>query len=1089
MLERLNDTHWIVNVLLFNRESLLIVEPRILLRGPYCSTTRLDEMQIVNCSEGVTVAAALYWEPLSNREYIILLKRSGTLEILDDNLDRVDVFETGIEQANRFISIAVDERTERIFVNLEENAIYSISLQRNDSSIAFTNNSNNPTKIYEAPRTISFFEAAWHVNVKNGKDFLTIASLLDGEDQSGTLFEVIQQPQADSRKKKQQWSSLIELTNLDELRDPIESDGQIGTAALKSVPNVGFFIFSFTQTFFFILPSGPKHVIGGSRVGKYALLLGLSKDGLPEDVRDLVKIKQPIYLDQNMKGLEFRLLGNYPAVITAQLKLIFEESEEYIYSWDGFVSTCSAASDLTTSNELDSIERAFFLNSSTCAFWSRWSGLKFVNVLSLSLIRSISFSQPSALYCASVGYDFTKLISCCSLKDNKGILYISGEGYENFFHTVSTYASNEETDEFWPTEQSVWWKTSNGRLMHDGVEIKTQHETVHVTWDGHLLARNSSFWKVSNIWGDVNGGYVYFADDGRLRWSGVTMTAKIPFEKKDLMAPMILACIREQEGPLLTVVSLNEKLIIMEDDRPLTKDWVHIEADVSSIFIVPANNVRHIILGTSDGRIKLFDLITLRLVESMRLGSKRVGLCGVPESPYVFLYTKDDLLVLELDHKSKMSVARVTTDLKVTAMCAKSASYVYLASEGGKVFCFSMPEKLGEVGQLCQHVTTTTQSFNKFASFPSSNRLIVMSALSSKYSNARKRYINSALLSLYDVESRKELCCCDLSKDYPQATVSDIVAVPYEIPLLTGSLPQKLPPYAERLTLSKCFIVSLNYETADDDSLANLLLFSIDEHNCSIDFHLSLKTTFSVTAVTNHRDNTFMVAGEALQLFGITYLVQENIFRIIPMSNAQPISGYPIKIFGGLPILTASGKLTEFSDVSSDRRILVLSLLQGLQEYRIVYDEKSAVHTSGRFTKSSLHPIIGSERNFPFSDPSWGNGRVLVDCAWTLTPTGTMWFVTAYSDCNLEVRCREEGQEFNDEMKVRIKLESPITSVVSLSQRKRGLTHHGENLIIRRANPPNEPLFSVTTVRGDIFILKELPLREAVREQMEEAEE
>ncbi|CCE90665.1 Mlo127p TDEL_0B05360 [Torulaspora delbrueckii] len=1081
MLEEANETHWIVDVLLVDKHDLLIVEQTRMRRGGYVlrTKTNLEDIPVVNYSESVNVAASLYYDSLSSKEYIILLKKSGTLELLDTNLQIIDVLETGIEQGDNPKFITIDERSERLFINLEENALYSASLHRTDSFISFTKNAENPRKIYEAPSSISYFDAEWHFEVKSGKEFVTIAAILQSN-QSGTLFEVIRQSQTESRKKKQRWDSFVELTNLNDLHDSNRPHDLGSGATLKSVSNIGFFIFSFRQIYFFGLPSGPDHYIDGSNIGKYVSFKGLSRESLPEDINDLVEMQPNVFFSQSAKGLEFKLFANYPLAVTANLDLVVENPDRYECCWRELTSACTVVTNhIATTHKVN----VFPLSHQTCVLWDRWSGLEFIDNKSLSWEYFIGFSEPSALYSANVGFDFPKLVSSCALEGNKGSLQVFSEGYEQLLNDEIIFSSDEEICDIWPTTQSLWWKTKDGKLISDGVAVKTEHDIIHVTSNDELLAKNPSIATVADIWEDMHGNYVYLSDDGRVRWSGSTLSAQIPMGKKHIMEPFILACRRQHDSSLLTCIGLNDRLIILRDDSVITRGWTDVHADISSIFIIPERSAQYIILGTRNGRIKIFDIGTLNITESIRVGSKKIGLCAIPRTPYVFVYSNDDLLVLEIHQGGKCSVTRVKTDARITLMRATCTSEVYVVGRGGLFSRFRMPTELGKPKPIHQRIDTSSKCFSKFTSFTCSNRLIVTSAQSSHYSHAQTRYMNSAHLLLHDVDSQMQLHCYDLSKNYPQATIADIAAVPYEIPPSVGTLPQKLPSYAERLTLSKCFIVSLNYETADDDSLANLLLFSIDENNCSIDFHLSLNTMFSITAVSNYYNNMFLVAGECLQLFDISYLVQENTFRILPKSNPLLLSGYPTKILGGLPNISSSEQLLKFSNGGTDHRILISNLLKGLQEYKVTPDETKVVHSSEIPKKYLIRPTSSSERNFPSIDSTFGSNRMIVDCSWSQIGN-IVWFATAFSDCNLEVLCIKEGEEADDERKVSIKVESQITSVVSLWPKRQALDHRREVFV---PGSGNRHLFSITTARGSVFILKEATLMHVIRIQ-EEAE-
>lgn len=1078
LLEKISETHWVVDSLLLNRDDLLIVEPKVLRRGNLSSNLTFDDMEVVNRSESVNVAASVYWEPLSNQEYTILLKSTGTLELLDGNLKKIDCLETGIEQGDQAKFIRVDERTERIFVNLEENAIYSVALQRTENRFTFKKNTGNPKRIHEAPCRICFFEATWHSDLEKERDFMTIASVLHGGPHSETLFEVIQQSQKDSRRKKQPWSSLINLTSLDLLEAFSQPDRNLDGVSLKTVPNTGFFLFSLKQTFFFTLSQGPQQYVEGSKTGRYVVFGELSISDLSEDIGDLIRFQPVVFLDQAAGYLEFKLFTNYPVVVSARMEIDSEDPEMYSISWRRLTSTCSTVAGIDTCSL---IEKTAILNHRTVAFWIRSAGLELIDTPSLSRAQSLHFPQLSALFSAQVGCDLPSLVSCYALGGNYGKLVVNGEAYEDFFRSEVLLSSDKEIINFWLTKQGLWLEKKDGIMIRDGEAMGADRKILHVTSTGQLLKQDSSIWAVTDILNDKDGGYALLSNDAKIEWSDVAAPAQLPVEERDRIEPVTLACMKLPDSSLLTVVGLSDKVIVLRNDSVVTDRTLDLDSEISSISIAPAESERYIVLGTSGGMIIVFDLHSLCVAGSLRVGSRAIYLCSVPESPFIFAYSKDDLMILEIDEEFR--VAKVLTDFRINVMRASSTYEIYVLSEGGQLSRLSMPKDLGIMKKSHQRVTTSSQCFTKFASFSSSSRLIVASTLSSSYSHSQARFLYSAHLVLYDIQSGQQLYSYDLSKKYPQASVSDIVAVPYTILPSIGTTPQKLPSYAERLTLERCFVVSLNYETADDDSLANLLLFSIDESNCSIDLHVTMNTMSSITSVSNYFDNSFAVAGEILQIFGISYLVHENAFRILPLSNPITLSGYPTKILGGLPRISVdSNQVIRFSNSNRDRRILISNLLQGLQEYEIKTDATNLTLSSSKSGKYTLGFIPGSERDFSFIGSTACRNRLMVDCAYALK-SGILWFATAYSDCSIEIHCIEEEKDFDGDRKVCIKLESSITSVVSLLRRKVEAKQPKRFMVVGQTSLGKNELFSVTTARGDVFLLKEGDLFNRISEQ------
>lgn len=1089
MLETINETHWIVGALLVGRRNLLIVEPRRFLRGVYSETMRWDEMEVIKVSDDPTrpqssnVAASLFWDPLLDREFIFLLKDSGTLEILDSELRTVDVCETGVEQYARSRFLVTDETRGKIFVNLTDNAIYSLDIRRTNDSIRFVQDGGSPRCFYETPGEILFYEAVWHADLESGGEFITIAALVDTYVQSGLSFEVIRQTQKGLRSKKSGWESLIELTRLADLVAPSSDD--VMPAALKTVPNIGFFLFGSDYTVFFDLANGSRHSIGGSKVIDYILCKGLQLDLLGEAQQKSLRLQRNVNLQQDGKGLEFTVFTNSRYAFSARLNLIFEHPEQYIYEWSELTVECAAILPVESEDVFnDPVIDVITISPSTALIWSRRTGITFINLTTMSPMHSLRFSQPSALYCGTIGYDIGKLIACCGFDGGEGYIESISYGYKKLLlHKRDIVALEESVVNVWLTKDDLWWKTESGLFMSEYTIAKPNSEVSDVTWGGQKLSTVDSALVSVDIWGDEDGTFVSLNGDGVLKWSMSHRSVKITSDKIPLDAQVRLACIKKPNGSYFTVASVENKITFVSDETATTTRDLESGLESSSIcdlFIIPGRELRHILIGTTNGSIKLFDLQTLRVQTTLKVGSKKVRFCGIPKSCFIFAYTEEDLILIETGRREGYNISKVHFTSRINFMTARNIGKVYIFDKGGLISCFEMPATIDEPTEITDRLTVPSDCPTKFISFGCSNRLIVVSSMRTTYSAAQCVKSHSGCLLLFDIESQEQLFSYDLSDKYPQAIISDMIAIPHEGLHVNGAPLRKELLYAKQLTLSRCFLVALNFENAEDDTLDNLLLFSIDETNCVLDFHYGLKIQWAITALSNYHANTFIVSGECLQIFSIDYLLQEDTFKISQASNSVSVLGYPTKVLGRIPDIISPAIEGSLSAAETSTTTLVVNLLEGLQEYSISSEQVSALHASNRPTTYQIKPASGSRKKVPFLVSSTKNDPVVIDCAWVLCDQ-VLWFAVAYSDCSLEICCIESGEDGIERhtRTVCIKLDCQITALNTVGRANQKRPAGPDNLVnIFSLSKSNEAqLFCVSTQRGGLYILEESCLR------------
>lgn len=1092
MLETINETHWIVDVLLLSRRSLVIVEPRLFRKGTYSNALKLADMKVIKVEDDLyrpqsnIVGVSHYWDSLLDKDFIFILKDSGTLEVLDEDLKSIDRLDAGIEPTGGLKSLVTDKTSGNVIVKLTSNALYFVAVRRVGDSIGFIKGGGYPKCIYQGPGEILSCDVAWHADLNSGGDFMTIAVLIRTDVRSGVSFEVIRQVQKGVRSKKYEWEPFIDLTQLEFIGPPsLSSNDFSGKMALKTVPNVGFFIFAFESSIFFQLDCGSRHTINGSAVNDYVTCNGLELGVVDKKEQSLLKLQPAVLLKQDGRSLEFTVFTNSLVVFKFKLGLLFEHPEEYVYEWSE--PSITSANILIGLDKIyfkkeESISSLFVLDTSTVLMWARRTGFLFVDVDRMAQSHSLSFSQPSALYSGRVGLDFPKLVSCCGFSGSDGAIESLSYGLEDFFvHRCDIGNNEEKAVEAWLTKDDLWWKTENGLFRNSSNHTESESTVAYVTWAGERIT--GPVLAASSIWNDKHGNFASLDSEGVVRWSMNDWLVKVTPDKIPLDAQVNLACAKNHDASLLTLVSIGDKLILLADEKvALARDLKPGQKSLSicSIFIVSLEEHRFALIGTNNGRIHLFNLRTFEIEETLRLGIKKIRICGVPESTYVFAYSDDELLLIQISSKGECTLTKVHITSRIDLMSARSIKEIYLFRKGGPVSLYEIPSNMERPREISKKLIVSSCCPTKFVSFACSNRLIVASSMRATYNPEQFHHSYSGSLMLFDVESHEQLYSYDLSEKYPQATVSDILAIPYEAPHANGTPLRKEVSYAKRLTLSRCFLVSLNYESAEDDNLENLLLFSIDDNKCTLDLHCGLKTGSTITALSNYEANMFIVAGETLQIFEIDYLLQENTFRISQTSNAIPISGYCTKVLGQSPC-TAWPNLKEDSQLMErSQKILVANLLEGLQEYR-VSSKKVSVLKSPELSRSyQLYRVPCPQLCLSFAISPTRISRAVIDFAWVEFEE-VLWIIVAFTDCSLDIYCIEKGDQQSEirHRMVNIELDSQITAVttISWSGHARAFKKSGYSPRFSLSKAEGNRLFCISTARGGVYAFEDVHLR------------
>ncbi|QLG71325.1 hypothetical protein HG535_0B03640 [Zygotorulaspora mrakii] len=1057
ILQELENSRWIVSVVLLRGGELVVVEPDVIRKGPYSKDLEYGNMAQTRIT-GYVIAAQLYTDFLTGAEYLLILKDCGVLEVLDSNLDRLDMLDISrAGNGNEQPLMVLDDRNQKIYVNTKKNQIMAIQFKVSGERFNFIRSDKNPQSIFEPVESIINMEISWHVDFEFGRDFVAMSVLLFDEFSKRYYFEVIKQQQVDTRKKKQPWLSLIEKT-------PLEVDAYRTTASMnskrlvtfKAVSNIGFFIFSLHCNFFFELPGGSMHTLAGKQIEKLVKCECLDESFNDNSCGD-IELHSSVLLLQTVNDLKFTVVTTSNFAITVKIDLVQEDTEELVYHWDRFLSSKHVLCGLPTTATGCQVVQFMPLNSSQCILLTVTNGIIFIGTKNFRIYHTISFPLRTAFYSAGVGENFSKHVVCGGSQDNKGFLESRWIGLKDFLSLNQTFTSPNKIFKIWSTRDRVWWKTHDGRFYQDGKIVDVPSSVIHISMSDEVVSE-SAIIIATNIENDEEGNYCFITSGGMLCWSNEDLQIKIKNFKSSKLVRYNLACFKDAEGTKVTVIAIDNVLTLLRGHSVNTESLnvtSRLEA-ISMLCVVPSPQPKYVLLGDIGGRLLRLDMESMAIVSEIKVSCGRVRFCGIPKSGDVFVYTPDDLLVW--DH-SDFHITRVDFKHTICHISSRNEMIDIMIDDYTVISCSVHSDLLG-TEMITSSITSSSHFHTKFVQLPCSTRYVVTNSLRSEYSVDYKRNILHTELQLHDIQSGKTVSRHDVSKLFPQAIISDIAAVPFEEGFELGLKASEKKSFAERQTLSKCFIVSLDYETAEDDNeLNNLLLFSIDDG--VIEFHLGLRTRSVVTTLKNYYQHLFLAAGDVLQIFKIDYSVKDNAFKIESVSNEITLLGFTksLLLLENFSLNHDEKKMPKRNDyIFPSHRVVGLNIFKGFQEYELFCNDEHCNQNLEIPYIIRIRPIPNSRRIIESIETF--NDQMMTSAS-LINGTG-IYLAVAWTN-NVVTICRTSYNGLKES--VEFKMPCQVTNITSFGQNTFNsdvASEEGKNI---------SDIFMVTTCQGGSYIL------------------
>ncbi|KAG0663190.1 hypothetical protein C6P45_000889 [Maudiozyma exigua] len=991
VLNELREEHGLVNCFVTINNLLLQIGTTYIRYGEYDGNTfNQEKLQYKNVL-GYVIYATLYLEPLTRKQYLLLVMQDGRIELRDLEFNTIDCIETGTRLFHTSSIVTLFESPARIlYVTLHGNDIYMIRLKINkDGILTFLHTENSLTLIQTLSSTIKQMEYTLEYDIYTNEEYSCISILSFDNQNNEFLFQAITHRSniGSKNRNKLDWKILVpqEIISIEKLEiDPVsEEDKGSSTILMTAVENVGFFFFTLTNIIFLTLPDGFENYIEGTKMTNQ--LFRVQGSFLQEylDLEENHEMELLGIMDVKIShsSVEFRLYTNTAQLLEIQLDKISEDEEKYIKYWGKF--NLKNAKFVNSLDNEDKIYNLYYFEQyDQCLMKLKSDKLIIVQLGNSKIINTCKYEIETFMCQASTEKDSNGIRFIRSGFTGKHRYFIDQEimDYGELYATSILYQLEELPLKIWTTtNDDIYWTTdsSDSLYCNDAIAL-SKNNTIHITSDGAMIT-DSSIIKAVNIWNDKCGNYAYLNISGELCWNvnGKILSMKIPKVNISQLTEMVIWSGLKKNGTNITIHGYDNQISIVtefgKDAFQLTNDNGSF-GSISSIFYHEVGKYLNILISDIHGQLWVIDGNMYQEKGCININSYTTHIVGLYNSDYLVVYSKDTLILLRPSIYEKICYEYISLNLSfniasiTTNYHDKKIISVTIVTMENEILKMKLNLNLFSGSKTIKRVYTDVL-INKFVKLPCSNRYFIASYITFNEQKEERDMVDKSGLCVYDVYSQNIVTRYDIAARFQKVIISDICEGSYQNNETEQYQNEKQISFAKQLIFSQCFIVSLNYELCETDEGPKLLLFMLNSENGEIELQTNLDTMFNVNCLLNYNKNLFIVLGEYVQLFKLDYSVQENIFHIVEVSNRLYVSGY-IEDVSLIPdIKNSSKKIT--SDSQPKKRLkredvevtkfVGANLLRGFYDYTLETTNISLQGSSYTFkpTKiSHIHPVI-----------------------------------------------------------------------------------------------------------------------------------
>ncbi|CCH60705.1 hypothetical protein TBLA_0D01980 [Henningerozyma blattae CBS 6284] len=532
--------------------------------------------------------------------------------------------------------------------------------------------------------------------------------------------------------------------------------------------------------------------------------------------------------------------------------------------------------------------------------------------------------------------NFNKLISIDVVRDESSIMTINYFALENIFNEGSYRSLTQNCN----TKIKNIWNTDNGIFYIDDLNILSKlndPDFEAIEYDIQFIPKNSDIIKdfdpdnviaISNIQithsssneqlERFSNDFVFIDSNGVIRSSNSKKIFVKPIRLQNFnkLSKFVISSIYFQEKDSLQTVILNDdnQLLILENyatginnKRIISLESILDNSVCHEILITQHN---HLFLSDISGYLYDIDIVNNKLINKVKISDNRLNFEILSmEKHYTLVYSVDCLFIIMFNSKfKKYHINRIDIDLSLKRISVLNENNIIFLTKDNKILQSSFADNSVSCFKPSSLITkaVTFKNISHLCLFKTniSQQYIISSSLKSNESinsfNIDSSGANStdSILQIHDIINKGEVAYTfNLSEMFPNSFVTSIISLPYKLRSV-NTLPYsayiKSQNYAKNLTFKKCFLVSLDYENHHISStstesttalLKNLLLFSIDPSNGSLELQGSFSLGTNIIKLIPYKNEAVIVFGDCVNIISIDYSIQENIFNINVESN------------------------------------------------------------------------------------------------------------------------------------------------------------------------------------------------------------
>ncbi|SCV05009.1 LANO_0G16490g1_1 [Lachancea nothofagi CBS 11611] len=618
----------------------------------------------------------------------------------------------------------------------------------------------------------------------------------------------------------------------------------------------------------------------------------------------------------------------------------------------------------------DLIESFMLLKDCTYLISTSSQEILLLNLDGSSLINKFTITcQKSAVLHSSIsggGGNFSRLLISGGSLGNRGFLDSTHLGFEESLRleaVAETIAQN--VFDFWLTEHGIYWVDVKGSLFDEKGLLEAENNPLCVNYKGEVILRSKEIFMIEPIRGSTNEEFMSIDEQGMITWSSTNLRAKIPDFANVATVKYHISSAKLPNNTILSVVAWNARSIWFFDADSIS---IHLQGltQISSCLVKVSQSCTTVIFADVMGNVHVYNIGgTLR--SQLKVDGHRISLHDFPFSEKFFATCLDSIFLVGINN-NELDAAEITMPIRMKHMKVVSASKIFLLGNDSALYEADITKFVHARQQLIKKsLESHLYIITKHLTLQKSRRFVITSALANNFDKAREKTIYDSELQVYDVALGQLVNRYSITSLFPQAIISDLIGVPFKKDVMWNKYLDTETSFAKQLIFAKCFLVSLNFEFAEDELEENVLLFTLDEVTGEIELQLKTRLNFNVTSLLNYSNRIIFALGDSVQAFQLGYSAKEGSFSLKQISKALNLDGYISGCFPFPPLdsLLATSGQKKRQKLNDLREIIgVHNIFKGIQQIEI-RGEVSA-HASTEVLSSNLKEI--SLKHLPISE-------------------------------------------------------------------------------------------------------------------------